>query len=107
MAHELDGALQQAGRIRQRCAMKEPNVYVRSEYIDVAEGRISQTCNWDSHHAKAPGLRPRIFEQVVSEFLWIDAYWGSHIRQGRSDEGRKSSYRPSLVAALAARHRRL
>jgi hypothetical protein len=25
--------------------MKEPDVYVRSEYIDVAEGRISQTRN--------------------------------------------------------------
>src|SRR5689334_2240148 len=45
MAHELAGALQQAGRIRQRCAVKEPHVDVRSEYIDVAEGRISQTCN--------------------------------------------------------------
>src|SRR6267143_640162 len=45
MAHELAVALQQAGRIRQRCAVKEPHVYVRSEYIDVAEGRISQTCN--------------------------------------------------------------
>src|SRR5260370_5226169 len=45
MAHELAGALQQAGRIRERCAMKEPHVYVRSEYIDVAERRISQTCN--------------------------------------------------------------
>src|SRR5882762_95835 len=38
MAHELAGALQQAARIRQRCAVKEPHVYVRSEYIDVAEG---------------------------------------------------------------------
>src|SRR5580700_6534550 len=46
MAHELAGALQQAVRIRQRCAAKEPHVYTRSEYIDdVAEGRISQTCN--------------------------------------------------------------
>src|SRR2546421_12896128 len=45
MAHELAGALQQACRIRQRCALKEPHVYVRSEYIDVAEGRISQTCH--------------------------------------------------------------
>src|SRR6266481_10195571 len=45
MAHELAGALEQAGRIRQRRAVKEPHVYVRSEYIDVAEGRISQTCN--------------------------------------------------------------
>jgi len=25
--------------------LKEPHVYVRSEYIDVAEGRISQTCH--------------------------------------------------------------
>src|ERR1700682_6180865 len=45
MAHELAGALQQADRIRQRCAVKEPHVYVRSEYIDVAEARISQPCN--------------------------------------------------------------
>jgi hypothetical protein len=45
MAHELAGALQQVGRVRQRCAVKEPYVYVRSEYIDVAKGRISQTCN--------------------------------------------------------------
>ena len=45
MAHELAGALQRAGRIRQRCAVKEPHVYVRTEYIDVAEGRIAQTYN--------------------------------------------------------------
>src|SRR6476469_7592001 len=45
MAHELAGALQQAGRIRQRRAVKEPHVYVRSECINVAEGRIAQTCN--------------------------------------------------------------
>src|SRR6266567_7516051 len=45
MTHELAGALQQAARIRQRCAVKEPHVYVRSEYIDVAERNISQTCN--------------------------------------------------------------
>jgi len=36
MAHELAGALQQSGRIRQRFAVKEPHVYVRSEYVDVA-----------------------------------------------------------------------
>src|SRR5216684_2714435 len=45
MAHELASALQQASRIRQRCAVKEPHVDVRGEYIDIAEGRISQTCN--------------------------------------------------------------
>ena len=45
MAHELAVALQQAGRIRQCCAVKEPHVCVRSEYTDVAEGRISETCN--------------------------------------------------------------
>src|SRR3981081_3068038 len=54
MAHELAGALQQAGRIRQRCAVKEPHVYVRSEYIDVAEGRISQTCNRTAVMQKFP-----------------------------------------------------
>src|ERR1035438_1372018 len=45
MAHELASALQQVSRIRQRCAVKQPHVYVRSEYIDVAERCISQTCN--------------------------------------------------------------
>src|SRR5262245_44128945 len=45
MAHELAGALQQAGRIRKRCAVKEPHVYMRGEYVYVAEGRISQTCH--------------------------------------------------------------
>src|SRR5712671_1697984 len=45
MAHELAGALQQAGRIQQHCAVKESHVYMRSEYIDVAERRVSQTCN--------------------------------------------------------------
>jgi hypothetical protein len=45
MTHELAGAWQQAGRIPQRCTVKEPNINVRSEYINVAEGRISQTCN--------------------------------------------------------------
>src|SRR5882757_9802343 len=54
MAHELAGALQQAGRIRQRCAVKEPHVYVRSEYIDVAEGHVSQTCNRTAVMQKFP-----------------------------------------------------
>src|SRR5271166_1863816 len=54
MAHELSGALQQAGRIGQRCALKEPHVYVRSEYIDVAEGRISQTGNRTAVMHKLP-----------------------------------------------------
>src|ERR1035438_1546541 len=67
MAHELASALQQVSRIRQRCAVKQPHVYVRSKYIDVAERRISQTCNRAavlqkladfvpavSHHLKPP-----------------------------------------------------
>jgi hypothetical protein len=67
MPHELASALQQSGGIRQRCALKEPHVYVRSEYVDVAEGRISQTRNRTpvvqklsdfvsalSHHLKPP-----------------------------------------------------
>src|SRR5258706_6786618 len=58
MAHELAGALQQAGRIRQRCAVKEPHVYARSEYIDVAEGRISQTCNGTAVMQELPDFVP-------------------------------------------------
>src|SRR5215469_3804616 len=54
MAHELAGALQQAGRIRQRCAVKEPHVYMRRVYVDVAEGRISQTCNRTAVMQKLP-----------------------------------------------------
>src|SRR5580693_1307005 len=45
MAHEPTGALQQSGRVRQRCAIEESNVYVLGEHIDVAEGRVSQTCD--------------------------------------------------------------
>jgi hypothetical protein len=58
MAHELAGALQQAGRIRQCCAVKEPHVYVRSEYIDVAEGGISQACNRTAVMQKFPDFVP-------------------------------------------------
>src|ERR1700741_2242039 len=58
MAHELAGALQQVSRIRQRRAVKEPHVYVRTEYIDVAEGRISQTCNRAAVMQKLPDFVP-------------------------------------------------
>ena len=56
MAHEPAAALQQAGRIRQRCALKEPHVDVRGEYIDIAEGRISQTCNRTAVMQKLPNF---------------------------------------------------
>src|SRR5260370_41834131 len=58
MAHEPASALQQARRIRQRCAVKEPHVYVRSEYIHVAEGRISQTCKRTAVMQKLPDFVP-------------------------------------------------
>src|SRR5437588_12173429 len=58
MAHELASALQQVGGIRQRGAVKEAHVYVRSEYIDVAEGRISQTCNRTAVMQKLPDFVP-------------------------------------------------
>jgi len=58
MAHELAGALQQAPRIPQRCTVKEPHIYVRSEYIDVAEGRIAQTCNRTAVMQKLPDFVP-------------------------------------------------
>src|ERR1700738_5166587 len=58
MAHEPAGALQQVSRIRQRCAVKEPHVYVRSEYIDVAEGRISQAYSRTAVMQKLPDFVP-------------------------------------------------
>src|SRR5215469_10426385 len=58
MAHELAGALQQAGRIRQHCSVKKPHVYVRSKYIDVTKGRISQTCNRTAVMQKLPDFIP-------------------------------------------------
>src|SRR6202163_2609669 len=64
MAHELAGALQQVSRIRQRCAVKEPHVHMRSEYIDVAEGRISQTCNRTTVMQKFPDFVPAFSHHV-------------------------------------------
>src|SRR3989442_7305071 len=58
MAHELAGALQQVSRIRQRRAVEEPHVYVRMEYVDVAEGRIPQTCNRTAVMQKLPDFVP-------------------------------------------------
>jgi hypothetical protein len=58
MAHELAGGLQQASRIRQPCPVKEPHVYVRSEYIDVAEWPISQTCNRTAVMQELPDFVP-------------------------------------------------
>src|SRR5438552_19103318 len=58
MAHELAVALQQVSGIRQGCAVKEPHAYVRIEYIDVAEGRISQTSNRAAVMQKLPDFVP-------------------------------------------------
>src|SRR5258708_28208515 len=58
MAHEPAGALQQARRIGQRRAVEEPHVYVHSEYIDAAEGRISQTRNRTAVMQKLPDFVP-------------------------------------------------
>ena len=63
MAHELAGALQQTGRIRQRCSVKEHHVYVRGESIDVAEERIFQTCNRTAIMQKLPDLVPAFSHQ--------------------------------------------
>src|SRR6516164_2305252 len=60
MTHELAGALQQAGRIPQCCAVKEPHVYVRGEDIHIAEGRISQTCNRTAVMQKLPDFVPAL-----------------------------------------------
>src|ERR1700680_1290236 len=58
MAHELAGALQQASRIPQCCALKEAHVYVRGEDVHIAEGRISQTCNRTAVMQKLPDFVP-------------------------------------------------
>src|SRR5467141_5045189 len=77
MAHELAGTLQQAARIRQCCAVKEPHVYVRSEYIDVAEGRISQTGNRAAVVQKLPDFVPAFSHHLkplmrdVSQFTGV------------------------------------
>ena len=60
VAHKLAGALQQARRVRQCCAMKEPHVYVRSEHIDVSEGSISQTCDRTAVMQKLPDFVPAV-----------------------------------------------
>src|ERR1700722_1119813 len=43
MTHELAGTLQKAVRVWQGGAVEETHVYMRGEYVDVAEGRVSQT----------------------------------------------------------------
>src|SRR5271154_534841 len=60
MTHELARALQQARRIRQCRAVKEPHVYVRGEYIHIAEGRISQACNRIAVMQKLPDFVPAL-----------------------------------------------
>src|SRR6185369_15763536 len=52
--------------IRQRCAVKEPHVYVRGEYIYVAEGRISQTCHRIAVMQKLPDFVPALSHQLKS-----------------------------------------
>src|SRR5579863_2919334 len=58
VAHVFAGSLQQTGRVRQRRDAKESHVYVRSEYIHVAEGRIAQACNRTAVMKELPNLVP-------------------------------------------------
>lgn len=77
MPHNLPGALQQAGWIRQRCAVKEPNVHVRCEYIHVTEGCISQTRDGTAVMHEVPdfvaaishGLKPVLRD--ASQCTWM------------------------------------
>src|SRR5580692_1144432 len=77
MTHELAAAFQQARRIRQCCAVKEPHVYVRGEYIHVAEGRISQTYNRTAIMQKLPDFVPALSHHLKplmrdgSQFAWV------------------------------------
>src|SRR5580704_7313207 len=60
MTHELAGASQQASRILQCCAVKEPYVYVRGECIHIAEGHIPQTYNRAAVMQKLPDFVPAL-----------------------------------------------
>src|SRR6188768_1364266 len=44
MTHAFAGSLQQTGGIFERCATEEADIDVVSEYADVCEGRILDTC---------------------------------------------------------------
>ena len=77
MAHELTGALQQTGRVGQRRPVKEPHVHVRSKYVDVREGRISQACNRTAVMHEFADLIPAFSHHVKpvtcdgSQFAWM------------------------------------
>ena len=46
--------------------VKEPHIYVRSEYIDVAEGRISQTCDGTAVMQELPDFVPAFSHHLKS-----------------------------------------
>src|SRR5438045_307100 len=82
MAHELAGALQQMSRIRQGCALKEPHVHVRIEYIDVAEGRISQTCNRTAVMQELPDFVPAFSHHLKPPMRYGSQFTGMLFHPG-------------------------
>ena len=60
MAHIFATPLQQACRIRQRRAMKEPDVYVSFECIYVAEWRIFYACDRTAVVHEFPNVAARL-----------------------------------------------
>ena len=64
MAHELARALQQVRRVAQRGAVKEPHVHMRSENIDVPEGRVSQTCDRTAVMQELPNFVPALSHKL-------------------------------------------
>ncbi len=45
MAHTFTVALQQTGRVRQACTLKEADIYMGREHIDVCKWYSTQACN--------------------------------------------------------------
>src|ERR1700691_3199344 len=86
MAQELARAFEQAGRVRQRRALKESHVYVRSEYIDVAEGRISQTCIRTAVMQDLPDFVPAISHHL-KPLMRDGSQFISMLRHPRIDSG--------------------
>jgi hypothetical protein len=86
MAHGFARALQQASWVWQRCAMKKPNVDVRSEHVDVAEGRIAQACNRTAIMQDLPDFIPT-FSHHFEPLMRDGAHFTSMLIQPRIDGG--------------------
>src|SRR4051794_33775081 len=94
MAYELAVACKKRGGIGQRAAPEKAHVHVRSDCIDVAEGRISHTCDWRAVMQKLPDFVPRFripeTDEPMRDSSQSRAFWVVHasIHRSRDPDGR-------------------